>query len=111
MKLTLAFASLSLMLSATVASSQPPPIEDPALLNIGLACQWKGHCIAKQQQAMFHALKYVTKHRPPSWKIQFCNHNASRRQARVDWIGFRNCIRNRALPRAEQARTRLHVGI
>lgn len=74
-----------------------PLLRNPALLNIGLVCQWQTRCMKRQQQAMRRSLKFVRKAKPPAWKVQLCNGNASRRHMRVDWLGFRNCIRNPAL--------------
>jgi len=74
-----------------------PPLKNPAVLNIGFVCRWQDRCIRKQEGAMGHALKYVEKYRPPTWRIQLCNRNASRGGTRVDWIGFDNCVRNASL--------------
>lgn len=41
----------------------PPPIHNPAFLNIGQVCKWESRCIKKQRQAMNRALKYVQRHR------------------------------------------------
>jgi hypothetical protein len=46
---------------------------------------------------MKHALAYVMKERPPHWRVELCNRNASRGGYRVDWIGYDHCIRNAAL--------------
>jgi hypothetical protein len=46
---------------------------------------------------MARALTFVRKQRPPVWRVQLCNRNASRGRNRVDWVGFDNCIRNAAL--------------
>ena len=73
------------------------PIHNPVLLNIGIGCQWQKKCMERQQKAMNRALKFVRKKQPPSWRIHLCNRNASRNRARVDWIGFDNCIRNATL--------------
>lgn len=83
--------------SGAGAHMSGPPLYNPALLNIGFVCQWQPRCMDRQESAMDHALKFVRKYRPPTWRIQLCNHNASRVSARVDWIGFSNCIRNAAL--------------
>ena len=84
-----------LVLGAAGASawSRPPPLKDPALLNIGYVCRWDNRCIAKQQKAMKAALHYVKKHRTV-WKVEICNRNAGRNGTRKDWIGFNNCNRN-----------------
>src|SRR5688572_30698540 len=80
--------------AATAARTKPPPLKNPALLNIGFVCRWQPRCIRTQERAMERALKYVRKHDPPAWKIQVCNRNAGRNGTRVDWIGFNNCVRN-----------------
>ena len=74
-----------------------PPLYDPVALNIGLTCQWQPNCISRQKKAMKRALNHVQKTRPPAWKIQLCNRNASRARNRVDWVGYHNCIRNPSL--------------
>ncbi|MES2137243.1 MAG: hypothetical protein V4502_09335 [Pseudomonadota bacterium] len=53
--------------------------------------------MASQRHAMRHALKYIAKYQPPTWRIQQCNRNASRYRGRVDWMGVNNCVRNAAL--------------
>lgn len=78
-------------------SRKAPLLMRPAVLNIGHVCRWDARCMKKQKQAMGRATKYVRKYRPPPWKIQLCNRNASRMRSRVDWIGFDNCIRNALL--------------
>jgi hypothetical protein len=83
--------------SAAEAAAKPPPLKNPALLNIGFVCRWQDRCIERQENAMARALKYVKKYQPPAWKVQLCNRNAGRNGTRVDWIGFNNCIRNPAL--------------
>lgn len=75
----------------------PSPLYDPTRLNIGLSCRWEAQCMQRQSRAMRNALKYVSKIRPDTWRIQQCNRNASRRYSRVDWVGFNNCIRNPGL--------------
>jgi len=89
----LALAALVLWPRAADAT-QPPPLKNPAILNIGFVCHWQESCIGRQQAAMGHALKYVAKYQPPAWKIQLCNRNAGRNGTRVDWVGFHNCVRN-----------------
>jgi hypothetical protein len=73
------------------------PLRDPVVLNIGLNCQWQQRCMADQHMAMNRALGFVRKQRPAAWRIHQCNRNAARSHARVDWVGFDNCIRNAAL--------------
>jgi len=88
------------------AQYKPPPLRNPALLNIGFVCRWQDRCIQKQDKAMRRALKYVAKYQTPSWKIQLCNRNSSRDGTRKDWVGFDNCVRNASLqpPRARRRR-------
>ena len=88
------------------AGTKPPPLRNPALLNIGFVCKWQARCIRRQENAMGHALRYVRKYHPAAWRIQQCNRNAGRNGTRVDWIGFNNCIRNPALRPASRARRR-----
>ena len=97
MILKLALVALALASAAADARTRPPPLRNPALLNIGFVCRWQPRCIDRQEEAMERALKYVKKYRPPAWKIQLCNRNAGRNGTRVDWVGFNNCIRNPAL--------------
>ena len=94
-------ASLALS-SAALAATQGrwdpvPPLKDPALLNIGFVCRWERSCITKQRAAMWTSLRYVESKKPPAWKIQLCNRNASRNGTRKDWVGFNRCIRNPVL--------------
>ncbi len=108
MKLTLALAAFALGAGATPtaaeARTRPPPLKNPALLNIGFVCRWQSNCIAKQQRAMNRALKLVRKNPPPAWKMQLCNRNSSRNGTRKDWVGFNNCLRNAALRPPPRAR-------
>jgi len=99
-----AFGSASLDSAAAETRAKPPPLRNPALLNIGFVCRWQDRCIEKQQRAMGRALKYVRKHNPPAWKIQLCNRNAGRNGTRVDWVGFNNCVRNAELRPPARAR-------
>lgn len=85
------------MLAMSGTAFAAAPIYDPVMLNIGVNCQWQKHCISKQRRAMESARKYIEKRNPPLWRIHVCNRNAARSPERVDWIGFNNCIRNRAL--------------
>jgi hypothetical protein len=107
MKTKVTCAALALWSGGAMAHVNAPPIRNPAILNIGFVCRWQTSCIRKQAHAMEHSLKYVQKYDPPTWKIQLCNRNASRNSARVDWIGFSNCVRNQALrPQPRLARRR-----
>jgi hypothetical protein len=88
--------------SGSLEARAPPLFRDPVRLNIGYVCRWQNVCMARQQSAMSDALRYVKRKDPPNWKIQLCNRQAARPRARVDWIGYNNCIRNSKLrkPRA-----------
>ncbi len=97
LKLKLGIAALAFLAGAAEGRRTGGPLNSPALLNIGFVCRWDSACMGKQERAMNRALGYVRKSRPPAWKIQRCNRNASRQRGRVDWIGFNNCIRNPAL--------------
>lgn len=104
MQLALALAILSITIGGE-AQRNPALLMRPAILNIGHVCRWDNRCMKKQEQAMNRAVKYVRKNRPPGWKVQLCNVNASRGLNRVDWIGFGNCIRNpRLRPAAKRGR-------
>ena len=95
---TFALAALALMASP-VQASLVAPLYDPVTLNVGISCHWQRTCERKQLEAMARARDYVAAARPPVWRIQLCNRNARRGTARVDWIGFDNCIRNPHLTR------------
>jgi hypothetical protein len=98
MKWPIAAAVLGLTSAAAApARLERPPLYDPVMLNIGFVCQWQTGCMATQNGAMRRSLKFVRKRQPPTWRIELCNRNASRKRGRVDWIGFENCIRNEAL--------------
>ena len=102
MKSKLALAALALCCAGAwsaeaEARTRPPPLKNPALLNIGFVCRWQPRCIRTQERAMERALKYVKKHSLPAWKIQLCNRNSARNGTRKDWVGFENCVRNPAL--------------
>ena len=104
MNMKLALAAVALwsaigLPAAAEARSKPPPLRNPALLNMGFVCHWQPRCIRQQERAMQRALAYVKKYRPPAWKVQLCNRNSSRNGTRKDWIGFNNCIRNPAIRR------------
>jgi len=90
--------------SASASARSAAPLYDPVALNIGLSCQWQHRCISTQTKAMKRALKFVKKEQPPSWRVEMCNRNASRKRSRVDWVGFNNCIRNASLRPAPAAR-------
>lgn len=97
--------SSAILAGALLAGAGSPaeaaaPLNNPALLNIGLVCKWDSRCIKRQERAMGRALSYVKTRRPPQWKIQACNRNAARGRNRVDWVGYVNCITNPRLARA-----------
>lgn len=105
MERILAAAALAAIpLSASVART--PVLHDPVTLNIGVNCQWQPRCMALQREAMKRALGFVSKTRPPKWRIQLCNRNAGRGGNRVDWIGFDHCIRNAALTQLSVSKKR-----
>jgi len=99
MKWILAAAIVAGTFAISSGASGRPLLHDPVLLNIGVTCQWQEHCMAAQRSAMRQSLYYVSKKRPPQWRLQLCNRNAARGGYRVDWIGFNNCIRNLSLKR------------
>jgi hypothetical protein len=74
------------------------PLYDPVALNIGINCRWEQRCQLKQRGAMNDSRKFMAAERPAVWRIQLCNKNARRATARIDWVGFNNCIRNPYLP-------------
>ena len=88
------------------ARSKPPPLKNPALLNIGFVCRWQSRCIARQEREMERALRFVRKNHIPAWKIQLCNRNSARNGTRKDWVGFNNCVRNAALRPPVKSRRR-----
>jgi hypothetical protein len=107
MKALLAAAAAALTtVPATAPARARPMLHDPVALNIGVNCQWQARCMARQNSAMKRALSYVASHRPPQWRVQLCNRNASRSGHRVDWIGFDNCIRNASLAVPKRPRRR-----
>ena len=89
--------AILLGLAAPAGAPAAAPLYDPVTLNIGLSCQWQQRCISQQTRSHKRALKYVSKYKPPTWRIHLCNRNAARRRGRVDWTGFDGCIRNAAL--------------
>jgi putative component of membrane protein insertase Oxa1/YidC/SpoIIIJ protein YidD len=89
--------SAVVIMLALAGASPGAPINDPVQLNIGISCRWDATCMKQQQRAMKKSLAYVGKYRPPLWRIQQCNRNASRGTAKVDWAGFNNCVRNAGL--------------
>jgi hypothetical protein len=54
-----------------------PPLNNPAMMNIGILCRWDTHCIKAQDKAMQTSLRFIAKSHPPIWKIHFSNRNAS----------------------------------
>ena len=73
------------------------PLYDPVILNIGINCKWQERCERQQRDAMSDAAKYIAAKHPPLATIHLCNRNARRGTARVDWVGFNRCIRNKHL--------------
>ena len=94
--LPLAAGAAAIVTLAAPAFSRPP-LADPVVLNIGLNCQWQSRCIKAQTKAMKHAMKFMRKNPQPVWKIELCNHNAGRSNARVDWVGYDHCLGNPSL--------------
>jgi len=105
MKWILAAAALA-AIPSTASAKRQPVLHDSVALNIGVNCQWQPRCMAQQRKAMSSGLKFATHRRPPQWRVQLCNRNASRGGNRVDWIGFDHCIRNTALTRPARAKRR-----
>ena len=89
-------AAIALVVSARPAVAAAP-LYDPVVLNIGINCQWQQRCQQQQRSAMAGAAKFIAAKHPPLWKIHLCNRNARRSTARVDWVGFNRCIRNKRL--------------
>jgi hypothetical protein len=100
-------ASAAAFANVAVNSAAPARgiVHDPVMLNIGVNCQWQSSCMKLQRSAMKRTLAYVASNHPPHWKVQLCNHNASRGGDRVDWVGFDHCIRNPTLSRPSVGRT------
>lgn len=96
MRLRLAIAAAALV-SAGADARRVPPIRNPVLLNMGFVCKWQSLCIQRQQRAMDSGLRYLRTNSVPAWRVRLCNRNSSRGGTRKDWVGFNNCLRNRAL--------------
>jgi hypothetical protein len=94
---TFAAAAALAIIGTAATADQRPILYDAVALNIGVNCQWQSRCMAQQRSAMKRSLGYVTKSRPPQWRVHLCNRNAGRGGARIDWVGFEHCIRNAAL--------------
>jgi hypothetical protein len=103
MKWTFAIAALAVF-STPADAQRRALLHDPETLNIGINCSWQTRCMAMQRRAMKSALSYVEKRRPPHWKVQLCNRNASRGRVSMDWVGYDHCIHNNTLrpPRTRQ---------
>jgi hypothetical protein len=80
------------------------PLYDPVFLNIGINCQWQQRCERQQREAMRDAAKFIAAKHPSLPAIHHCNRNARRGTARVDWVGFNRCIRNKHLGQAVRLR-------
>ena len=78
MRRILAAAAALTMFPAHADAGQRPILHDAVALNIGVNCQWQSHCMSQQRSAMKHSLSYVASERPPQWRTQLCNRNASR---------------------------------
>lgn len=79
---------------AASESRAAAPLYDPVALNIGINCEWQQRCQQRQHEAMSNAANFIAAKHPPLWKIHMCNRNARRGPARVDWVGFNDCVRN-----------------
>ncbi|MGN6059393.1 MAG: hypothetical protein ACTHOI_12520 [Sphingomicrobium sp.] len=89
----MAIAAMALV-AAQAQGHTLAPLYDPVALNVGIGCQWQRSCERRQLDAMARASSYIASAHPPLWRIHSCNRNARRGTARVDWVGFENCIRN-----------------
>ena len=96
MRWTFAIAALA-VISTPASAQRRAVLHDPAMLNIGINCAWQTRCMGMQRRAMKSALYYVEKRRPPHWKVQLCNRNASRGRVSIDWVGYDHCIHNNTL--------------
>jgi hypothetical protein len=96
MERILAAAALAAM-ALWASGARSAVLHDAVALNIGVNCQWQPRCMSQQRSSMKRALRFVAKSRPPQWRVQLCNRNASRGGNRVDWTGFDHCIRNSGL--------------
>ena len=99
MKWILVAAAAVAIVAVSRGAKARPLLHDPVELNIGVNCQWQARCMASQRSAMKRSLAFVSKQRPPQWRVQLCNRNAARGGYRVDWVGFNHCIRNASLPK------------
>ena len=99
----LALAAFAVVLPSAQAHPAAP-LYDAVMLNIGINCQWQQACQRRQVKAMNQARSFIARNNPPLWRIHLCNRNAGRATARVDWVGFNNCIRNTHLVRQQQRR-------
>ena len=106
MRWVLGAAAASLMLPMSTDAVGRPILYNAVALNIGVNCQWQSQCMAAQRAAMKRALTFVSTRRPSHWRVQMCNRNARKSAARVDWVGYDNCIRNSALKPPARKRSR-----
>jgi hypothetical protein len=109
MRWILAAAAAAGVIAICRSAYARPLLHDPVELNIGVSCQWQPRCMAAQRAAMKRSLVYVSRQRPPHWRVQLCNRNAARGGYRVDWMGFDNCIRNPALKRRSRRAVRRYA--
>lgn len=82
------------LIAAAPAALALAPLYDPVALNIGINCRWEQRCQVKQRNAMNDSRRFMAIEHPAVWRVQLCNKNARRATARIDWVGFNNCIRN-----------------
>lgn len=87
------------LIGSQVEAHGVAPLYDPVALNVGVNCQWQRSCERRQLGAMADAREFIASAHPPLWRIHLCNRNAARATARIDWVGFDNCIRNFRLKR------------
>ncbi len=96
------------LLAAGAGVNARPILHDAVALNIGVTCQWQSRCMAEQHVAMKRSLSYVTREKPPFWRVHLCNRNAGRGGYRVDWVGYDHCIRNSQLKPPGRTRKKRH---
>jgi hypothetical protein len=97
-------AFVALALAAARVQGHAAPLYDAVALNIGVNCQWQKACQQRQRNAMNEAHRFIAAANPPVWRIHLCNRNAARGTARIDWVGFNDCVRNPNLHRPRRIR-------
>ena len=97
-------ALLGLCLTLLLALSPAPatslhraPLYDPVTLQAGFLCHWEHRCMAAQFKANVSAHRFTQRKKPRPTKRRLCTRNAGRAHRRIDWVGFNNCIHNRAI--------------